>query len=132
MRVTSASASANSLAASAASRALCEPARNEPAMINIFGVGIADRYLTLAISGPSAFADDDGKSGPPIDPHPRRRNVHPDSFGRFHRKSPEAARQRRRDRIGELHERRAGKHAIEGVAKQPQPHADRLVVTRDA
>src|SRR5262249_44444879 len=40
MRVTSASASTNSLVASAASRELCEPVRSEPGMTRIFGDGI--------------------------------------------------------------------------------------------
>jgi hypothetical protein len=38
MRVTSASASANSLVASAASLALCEPVRREPGITRIFGI----------------------------------------------------------------------------------------------
>src|SRR6185312_4505607 len=42
MRVTSASASANSLAARAARRALCEATRSEPGMTRILGVRMSD------------------------------------------------------------------------------------------
>ena len=49
MRVTSAPVSASSLAASAASRALCEPVRIEPANTRIFGTAIdGSSHVTFA------------------------------------------------------------------------------------
>src|SRR6202046_5496638 len=108
MRVTSASASVSSLATKAASRPLCEPARSEPAITRILGPTM-----------PTA-------SNLPVDPYPRRRDVHPDSFGFFHREAAEPPRQRRRHRIGELNKGRARKHQVEGIADEPKPHAHRL------
>src|SRR6516165_11435 len=111
MRVTSASASASSLATKAASRPLCEPARSEPAITRILGP-----YMPKA-------------SGFPVDPYPRRRDVHPDALGRLHREAIETARQRRGHRIGELHERRARQHEVESVADEPHPLAHGLVTS---
>src|SRR5512135_2838896 len=98
MRVTSASASASSLATSAASQALCEPVRSEPGMTRIFGAAMFGTFSQPAAAGPSGLA---------VYPDARRRNIHPDPFGRFGREAAEPLRQRRGDRIGELHEWRA-------------------------
>src|SRR5580704_15444578 len=108
MRVTSASASASSLATKAASRPLCEPARSEPAITRIFGP-----YMWKA----SVF---------PVDPYPRRRDVHPDALRRLHREAAQPMRQRRGHRIGELHKGRARQHEVESVADETQPLAHGL------
>src|SRR3954447_10646602 len=95
MRVTSAPVSASSLAASAASRALYEPVRIEPAKTRIFGTG-----MTPIIHRPSGApkmiraGSRPGRHDIPsyenrqqelsvlaIDPHPRRRQILPDQFG---------------------------------------------------
>src|SRR6516225_5421171 len=100
MRVTSASASINSLVASAASRTLYDLARSEPGMTRIFGTAMADdkgpvmddgfgdiiRTVACAVVRPSV---------PAIDPHPRRRNVHPYPLGGFRAHAVEPLRDRR-------------------------------------
>src|SRR5215472_3567440 len=112
MRVTSASSSANSLAASAASRALCEPVRSEPGMTRILAVDIKGEMPDVGdqISEgehPSPSSDlchpsSDIRS--PVHPDPCRRNIHPDPLRSFYRKAAEPFRQRRGDGISELHE----------------------------
>src|ERR1700688_3676400 len=91
MRVTSASATTNSLAASAARRTLCEPLRSEPGMTRIFGPDIrrlfrpeparGHAYHSTAREGSRRAAG--RRSVLAIDPDARRRDVHPDAFGGF-------------------------------------------------
>src|SRR5438270_5727102 len=103
MRVTSTPARTNSCAAAAASLTLSEPVRIEPGMTRIFTadmISIALQPPSTTGAGPSAFA---------IHPDARRRNVHPDPFGRFGGNPRQRLRDRRRHRIGELNERRAGR-----------------------
>src|SRR5262249_57631919 len=136
MRGTSASASANSLVTSAASRALCDFACSEPGMTRIFGVAMSNdgqrertdfaRHHTRRSVGcrPSSVA--------PIDPHPRGRNVHPYPLGGFRAHAIEPLGDRRNGVVGELHEGRARRHQREGLEQQPQARAQWLGEERQA
>src|SRR5262245_56065344 len=128
MRVTSASASINSLVASAASRTLYDFARSEPGMTRIFGTAMADggfrRHDTLMSHRLSSI--------PPIHPYPRRRNIHPHPLGRFRAHAIEPLRDRRNRVVGELHEGCARRHQAEGFEQEPQAHAQRLGDPRQA
>src|SRR5258707_1353843 len=122
MRVTSASASINSLQASAASRALCEPLRSEPGKTRIFGAAIRipdyeGRATDDRISGLASAVVRPLPSMLAVDPHARRRNVGPDALGRLRLDAVERARNRRIGRIGELDERSARRHQGEGFVE---------------
>src|ERR1700722_2370572 len=101
MRVTSAPASASSAAMVAASFALSEPVRSEPGITRIFS---ADMTLIVQVN-PPAFKRQ-AVSALAIHPDAGRRKIHPDPFGGFGGHARQRFRDRRRHRIGELHERR--------------------------
>src|ERR1700759_3237701 len=119
MRVTSASARTTASAAARASFALCEPVRSEPGMMRIFGAAIdqlavgTTHRATLAAAGSLAFA---------IHPHAGGWKVHPDPLGGLGGHAGKRLRNRRRDRIGELHKRCAGRQRGKGVADQLQAY----------
>src|SRR5215471_5254889 len=101
MRVTSASASDNSLVASAASRTLYDRARSEPGMTRILGTAMTDRLSELPRSVVCR-----SRSISPVYPHARRRDVHPHALGRLRAHALEPLGERRYCGIGELDERR--------------------------
>src|SRR5262252_1581346 len=106
MRVTSASASINSLLASAASRTLYDFARSEPGMTRIFGTGMGSRGRRTddrgQIKGLSSSVVCPLASIPAVHPHPRRRNVHPHALGSFRLHPVKTLRERRDRVVGEL------------------------------
>src|SRR5262245_3105658 len=106
MCVTSAPASASSLAASAAILALYEPVRMEPAKTMILGSGIGGSRMTgydrcRAVSPPSSG------SSPAIHPHTGGREIEPDALGGLGGHADKRLRDRRHGRISELDERRS-------------------------
>src|SRR3981189_486003 len=133
MRVTSASAKVNSLAASAASRTLYDRARSEPGITRIFGTGMTtdDRGQMEARIGryPRSVVRS-ARSIPAVDPDPRRRDVHPDALGGFRPHAVEAFGDRRHRIVGELDERRARRHHGEEPEQEPPAHPTRLVEQR--
>src|SRR4051794_36662582 len=67
----------------------------------------------------------------PIDPHPRRRNVHPYPLGWLRAHALEPLRERRNRVVGELDEGRARRHQVEGVKQEAQTHPQRLGEQRE-
>src|SRR5665213_2383745 len=125
MRVTSAPACASSAAMVAASFALSEPVRSEPGITRIFSadmIEIASGQDRLKARSPKDLATAPtapGKSSAlAIHPDTGRRKVHPYPLGGFCGNARQRFRNRRRHRIGELHERRTGRQRQEGVADQ--------------
>src|ERR1041385_8554439 len=101
MRVTSAPARTSSWGGAAASFILSEPDRSEPGMTRIFSAGMIS--VAFGASRRAAGAD---RSALAIHPDAGRRKVHPDSLGSLGGDAGQRPRNRRRDRIGELHEGR--------------------------
>src|SRR3954451_20375884 len=109
MRVTSAPARTKSCAAAAASFTLSEPERSEPGMTRIFNAGM----ISIAFRA-SRLPAEARLSALAVHPDAGRRKVHPDPLGSLGRNARQRSRNRRRDRVGELHEGRARSHRGEG------------------
>src|ERR1700704_2695067 len=104
MRVTSTPDCASSCAAAAASLALSEPERSDPGITRIFSADIFQKSHFLIALGTSPPRLRRAASTLAIHPDPGGRKVHPDPLGGFCEHARQRFRDRRGDRIGELHE----------------------------
>src|SRR3954452_8102715 len=91
------------------------------------------RYWLRCVDTRVKPAHDDGHGSVlTVDPDARRRKIRPDTFRRLRLDAAVRLRNRRHRRIGELHERRARQHQLEGLIQEPQTRVQWLGEQRQA